>query len=320
MPIIDALLIKVVDGRWRRACYRFLLLMFICIIFSACSVGSSGGENSNDESEGFDIVILPDTQSYAEKYPEIFYSQTKWIAQNRTNIKFVIHVGDIVENYDAIDEWEVADEALSYIDYQVPYSILPGNHDMIFSGEIYRYSLMSNYFPVERLNVSTYGGTFNNGHNTYHTFDVGSQPWLIISLEFFPHDEVVAWANSIITQYPDHWVIIVTHAYLKGEKLIQMDEPGEISDGVKLWNNLISKYENIKFVICGHGSCNRTSRIGDNGNIVYEMMVNYSGSINGGNGYLRILHFSEKLNVVISEDYSPYIDEFNDEQYEIYSL
>ena len=43
------------------------------------------------------IVLLPDTQYYAQSYPGIFYSQTSWIIDNlrRRNIRYVIGLGDI---------------------------------------------------------------------------------------------------------------------------------------------------------------------------------------------------------------------------------
>ena len=49
--------------------------------------------------ESFTIVLLPDTQNYAEKYPETYIAQTLWIRERRKvdNIKFAIHLGDIVQ-------------------------------------------------------------------------------------------------------------------------------------------------------------------------------------------------------------------------------
>ena len=36
------------------------------------------------------IVLLPDTQTYAEKYPEIMDAQLEWIAKNEKNIKLIL--------------------------------------------------------------------------------------------------------------------------------------------------------------------------------------------------------------------------------------
>jgi hypothetical protein len=45
--------------------------------------------------------VLPDTQYYSQKYPEIFTQQTQWIVDNAKtqNIVFVSQEGDLVDNY-----------------------------------------------------------------------------------------------------------------------------------------------------------------------------------------------------------------------------
>ena len=70
------------------------LLMFV-ILIQPCSY--SVGEDA--ASENFSIVLLPDTQNYSEKYPETYVAQAMWIREQATqdNIKFVIHLGDIVQ-------------------------------------------------------------------------------------------------------------------------------------------------------------------------------------------------------------------------------
>ena len=89
-------------------------------------------EHSNDI-ENFTIIILPDTQYYSKDYPEIFNSQTQWIVDNieSLNIVFVIHLGDIVDDWNSIEEWDNANESLSKLDDKVPWSVLLGNHDGI---------------------------------------------------------------------------------------------------------------------------------------------------------------------------------------------
>lgn len=56
---------------------------------------------------------------------------TQWLVDNKDNlnIDFVMHVGDIVD-LNTSPEWEIADEAMSILDGEIPYSLLPGNHDM----------------------------------------------------------------------------------------------------------------------------------------------------------------------------------------------
>ena len=80
--------------------------------------------------DGFTIVLLPDTQKYTRKYPQIFLAQTEWI-KKRTEadrFKFVIHLGDITDK-NSDPEWKIANEAMGTLDGIVAYSVLPGNHD-----------------------------------------------------------------------------------------------------------------------------------------------------------------------------------------------
>ena len=74
----------------------------------------------------FTIIALPDTQHYSDQYPEIYFSQTQWIVDNKDalNIVFVTHLGDLVQHNDLYpEEWVVADEAMRLLDDVVPYGV-----------------------------------------------------------------------------------------------------------------------------------------------------------------------------------------------------
>jgi hypothetical protein len=82
------------------------------------------------------LIVLPDTQVYAERHPEIFPAQARRIAENALskNICFVAHVGAVVEhnNHDVVEhnnhqEWSIAQRAFSLI--PVPFANAPGNYD-----------------------------------------------------------------------------------------------------------------------------------------------------------------------------------------------
>ena len=38
--------------------------------------------------------------------------------------------------------------------------------------------------------------------------------FLVLTLEFKPRDEALAWANRVAGQHADHRIIVVTHGYL----------------------------------------------------------------------------------------------------------
>ena len=101
-----------------------LLLSLLGLVLAVCSTPPQGPLPI--------VVMLPDTQLYSESNPEIFHDQTRWVADHveEENIRFVTHVGDIVQNYDQVEEeWQVADDAMARIEELVPWGVAIGNHD-----------------------------------------------------------------------------------------------------------------------------------------------------------------------------------------------
>jgi hypothetical protein len=110
------------------------------------------------ELEEFSIVVIPDTQGYVERFPEVFKAQADWIVANKedSNIVYVAHLGDLKDDLEcdnknvryidpatgefAVDpvtgtfltktEWEIVSETLDTIQGAgVPLGVVAGNHD-----------------------------------------------------------------------------------------------------------------------------------------------------------------------------------------------
>lgn len=79
--------------------------------------------------KSFEFVVLPDTQTYMEKFPEIYMKQMEWIANQGDRFSFVLHVGDVTQN-NSENEWEIAKAGFSLLNGKIPYNISLGNHDM----------------------------------------------------------------------------------------------------------------------------------------------------------------------------------------------
>ena len=112
-------------------------------------------------SDNFTVVVLPDTQFYSESYPGIFDNQTQWIANetDNLNVVFVTHEGDIV-NQDIVGQWQKANHSLSKLDGQVPWAVLPGNHDFAADGSLTNYNT---FFGYNRFaGKSWYGGHYSS--------------------------------------------------------------------------------------------------------------------------------------------------------------
>jgi len=246
------------------------------------------------DQNGFTLILLPDTQFYCEKYPDIFYQQTRWVADNveRLNCKFVIHLGDIVDNNDDTSQWRVAQKAMSTLDKKIPYCFAVGNHDMPTK-------LFNENFPLGRYkNEKWFGGSFDQTNdNTYHFFSAAGMDFMILCLQYDPNEpKLVEWANKTIEQHPNHRVIVVTHGFLNRSRMV--------SEGTQVWNNVVRKHKNIFLVLCGHLTPGRRMDKGDNGNIVNIMLADYQNTENGGSGWLRILKFIPQENKIESRTFS----------------
>src|SRR5690606_10801554 len=166
----------------------------------------------------FTIVLLPDTQNYAEKYPNIFRAQTTWVADKKNNITFVLQLGDITNN-NSPEQWHVAKEAFEIMDGKVPYSFVVGNHDIGTHGwtDTRNTNLFNQYLPYSKYSkMPNFGGAFEDGKmdNTWYAFKAGGYDWLVLNLEFGPRNIVLDWANEVVRKHPKHKVIVNTHAYM----------------------------------------------------------------------------------------------------------
>lgn len=262
---------------------------------------------------GFTIVVLPDTQKYSESYPHVFTNQTKWIVSNkdRLNIVFVIHEGDIVQNWNDKAEWENANRSMSVLDEaNVPYSVVPGNHehkgyDTNASAKYY-----NRYFPVSRFSGRPWwGGNYTGNNNNYQLLTVGGIGYMFISLDFCPSQDEVAWANDTLATYPGRRAILATHGYLNQNAKRNVHRCGSTN---YIWRNLIRQHENLQIVLSGHVS-GESLRVDPNlaGKPVYQMLADYQGLDNGGNGWLRILEFVPAEDKIYVSTYSPYLNRYN---------
>jgi hypothetical protein len=269
------------------------------------------------------LVILPDTEVYAHKRPEFMEAQTKWIAENvrQRNIAYVLHVGDIVQ-HDVEPQWKVAKRCFQELDGKVPYALVLGNHD--YSDNLRTTSFNTHFSAQEMKKWPTFGGLREEGRleNSYHLCRFGNRDWIILALEFGPRDEVVAWANQVLAAHPDRLGIMVTHAYLfrnnvrydhtTGEK--QRASPhGMGNDGEQLWQKLVRRHANMRFVFSGHvatGGVGYLASKGEHGNTVHQVMANYESMRGGGSGYLRQMEFLPDGKSVQVKSYSPVLQRY----------
>lgn len=280
--------------------------------------------------DSFSLVLLPDTQYYSAKHPEIFLSQTRWIVERakQDDIAAVIGLGDVVDNGNSLPQWQRAVSALSLLpEARIPYFLAIGNHD---------YGPESGADPQQPRSATNFnrflGPTFyrddlgygqpmqpGSNENFFGTIKAGGRDLLIMVLEFTPRQAALDWAAHVIGAHPGHDVVIVTHAYVNSDstritRCARYNKYGyglpRDNDGEEVWDKLVSRYPNIRLVVSGHvpeiGVARRFG-VGPNGNLVNEVLSDFQNEPNGGNGWLRIMKVQPALNRVDVTTYSPYL-------------
>ncbi|MGC4804175.1 metallophosphoesterase [Micromonospora sp. DT233] len=259
--------------------------------------------------ESFSIVVLPDTQYAVRGFPASFTKQIEWINANRDssyNIRYVIHVGDVVNNSDDAGQWEFGRTGMnSLLAGGVPYTIAVGNHDVTGAEDSRNFSQFNTHFPYSRFaTLQTAGGSFpaNTYTTNWHRFSAGGTDWGIISLAWDPSAAEMNWAGGIIEANPNVQFIINVHSYLRAST-------GDMSPiGVKLWNGLAKLHPNIVMVTCGHtgGHSRHLPQTGVNGNTVHGLLTDFQDPEDPvANSYLRIMTFRPATGKVEMRTYSP---------------
>jgi hypothetical protein len=296
------------------------------------------------------LAVLPDTQIYAQDFPQHFDAQTQFLVDNaeKLNLKYVLHEGDIT-NRNTTDQWDNARKSMSLLDGKVPYAMAPGNHDYGPKGNG---ATRDSYFNEDQYfgpsspyaAQQSIGGFFEEGKtdNTWHTFDAGGKKWLVLAIEWGPRDEVVAWANKVAADHPDHQLMLVTHAYMyyddtiydwktKGAKQnwnphaygLEKTTGTSVNDGIELWDKIVSKHPNFRMTFNGHvlqDGAGFRSTAGEHGNPVHQMLANYQMNKEGGQGDMRLLEFMPDGRTVEVRTYSPVLDRYDERPNQQFTL
>ncbi len=289
--------------------------------------------------DSFEFVVLPDTQTYLDEYPEVFMSQMQWLSNHSDRFAFVLHVGDVTQN-NSSEEWEIAQEGFSLLDGKLPYNIALGNHDMGSAPGKFadtRDTTFANaFFPSDSYTSNAKAiAVFpeNTIDNSCAEYNLIGEQWLVFSLEFGSRNKTIDWANRLIEAHPNHKIILNTHAYLYTDNTLH-DEPdwylpekygvgkeeGEeaVNNGAQIWDKLLKFRKNSMFVFSGHilGSGVGTLVLQNNhGKSVYQMLANFQKNVQhfekGDSGYLRIIKVDKATKEISVKTYSPWLDQFN---------
>ena len=293
-----------------------------------------GKDSVEKNSVTFTIAVIPDTQGMIHgdknQTQDHFRTQMQWLVskKNHLNLKFVSHLGDLVENGAIISEWEAASSIMQELDDgEVPYSIALGNHDVddlespeSWSGFIdwNDWSHFNTYFPKTRFSKHPWhGGSYpdNTYENNFQIFEGGGMQFLILHLRYNMGDDIYKWANRVLKKHSDKRAIIVTH------------DPYQ-----ELQNTLAKENGNVFMLLGGH-HCSREKQatIANNlGGSYYQIMQDYQGDGPGSwcsdgehltpTANTRYYTFIPLENKIEAYTYSPLLHQFEEDESSRFTL
>ncbi|MFT3688406.1 hypothetical protein [Paenirhodobacter sp.] len=304
----------------------------------------------------YTIAIMPDTQDYTSNasISQTFFDMTQWLADNAASkgLNFVSHVGDITQ-WSAQSQFTMAKAAMDTLrEAGVSFSVLPGNHDIGTNGssdkrvtDTYNAAFSVGYMSGD----PTFGGVYdqepNRYDNNFHLWTAadGSE-WITLNLEFGPRDDVLRWADEVLTQHAGRKAMVVTHSYNNYDSLhdplgvVLEDEgaaynyglgndPEGAWDGTEIWREVISSHANVVMTAGGHIFGDGAQTIvsyNDYGLPVFQFLVNYQDGVarettgagdaaqggNGGNGAIRLVTVDPENDVIHTETYFTELDTY----------
>lgn len=302
------------------------------LVLALIAPSSTPPAHAQDLGSRFTLGVLPDTQFYSRygtpaagdifgsRYGSNPYNvQTEFLAthQDELNTEFVTHLGDVVDQADDRESWDVASGAMENLERAgLDYSVLPGNHDYhVFDDGR---SAFDTYFPASRAaENSTFGGRFQATgvygddpeqpvDSEFHVFEAEGQKYLVLALGWRAGDDTLAWAQSVIDAHPTLPVILTAH------EISNIDGAGNVfyskDYGEHLWETLIRRNDQIFLTIAGHhhGTGYHIST-NDAGHQVVNILQDYQMSYLGGNGLTGMLQFDLSGNKLDMTAFSPWV-------------
>ena len=276
-------------------------------------------ENADDYAYTF--AFIGDTQTMAKYYPDSFIGMYNYIYDNidAMNIEAVLGLGDISDTLEGVNaEWDTAIKSHKIIDDYVLNIPVIGDHDSIF-----RYNKF-----VSQLNYAKKAVFYSEGdyRDAYVEANIGGVPYLFIQFRKGPGDAILNWANKVVSEHPNHNVIITTHAYIYHDR--ELYNANTLHNGKMdnyadaMWDKFISKHENIVMVVCGHVGHDyvvTNQRKGEKGNIVTEVLIDFqsadkfaesNGYSKNGLGAVNLFHFSADGKKVTINTYSTTMNKY----------
>ena len=128
-----------------------------------------------------------------------------------------------------------------------------------------------------------YGSTKGSIVNSYKKVEIGGTKYLFMTIDYNPSEGVIDWVNETLAANPDCKAIVTTHHFIEPTGNVATSIKGatrfrfETGTPEYLWENALSKHENVFMIVSGHaGNIDLTYSYqrGEKGNKVLQVMTN----------------------------------------------
>lgn len=274
---------------------RVFVYLVITVLLWGCA--SDSELVAFDSASYYTIAWISDTQNLVDHNNDAFESMMIYLKNNqqKEDIRFLIHTGDVINIYSIESQWQNARKAFDIIEDKIDHTIIAGNHDLANDNKYF-----IEYFGKQD------NMTYDNGLASADIVEGDKLEYLIISLSYDPSDEMLNWANKMIMDHPDKIVIVDTHSYLNIDGSLT-------SIGENIYQKLISKHDNIRLVLCGHihGIYSGIN------NDVISLLCDYQQDDSAYIRLLRIDEDSKRLDVISYDPFVNKYDETNNRSFDI---
>ena len=290
--------------RRQRHASRIAVVLLVAALVPAAAAPAEASTSAREVT----LVLMTDTHLDMKCSAEDLAHMTRWIVENAAalNIGYVGHLGDVGDQRGSGTLLEMLQQARAALqpvaDAAIPISIAVGNHDYRDGGEHPRsaeafnrpdtfgeafYSTSPGFgstFEQEAdFGIAHPGGTANH----YFTLELAGEEFLFLTLEYYPRDAVMEWADAVVRErYPSHHVVVSTHAYLTRQGELTTSNYGEpetgpeySNSGQDMWQRYLQHWENLRFVFNGHfidePRQQYLEQTGVHGNTVHSHFFNY---------------------------------------------
>ncbi|CAM3546036.1 DUF2341 domain-containing protein [Marinicrinis lubricantis] len=252
----------------------------------------------------FSIMAIPDTQLYAQSYPDRTMAQFQWIADhfNSTKNIMALSLGDLVnrpylrERY----QFELMSKAYGLLENKnIPYAITWGNHDYDYGTN--HDILYKQYYSADRIRNAggSYFGSQIDNDAAYYLIEKNGAKIMLLTFPYWAKEAEFKWAENAIALHSDYSVIIATHKYISRYGKIQDAQAEEIR------RRLVVPFHNVKMLLNGHDTGTNVHYENINGRPVYSIVTDYQSLPPGGGGFIRNIHFDLENDLVYFNTYSP---------------